>query len=237
MPRKAQNVQDDYTIDRATLYVIYISMASIGISVLVHLSDLPGFAIQYTWFLCFDLAIIPTTRLGFVKIKATQEIKWDKIGWWVLITIGLTLATQAIIGLISKTKFALLPWEIYLFYVNAAIAEETLFRITLIPFLDTLLSKMPFFNMQHVFRKITLIVSTAAVFSLSHYWVYGSEPLQMISAFVAGLIFALGFIQAKNPLPAISAHVFNNVIASFKIVQSMSIMVPRLLKILSVIIK
>jgi membrane protease YdiL (CAAX protease family) len=132
-------------------------------------------------------------------------------------------SVQIIIGYLARVKLALAPWEIYLFYVNAALAEECLYRATMITFLDKIFVKMPYFNEQPVVRKLVLVVASASVFGMSHYWVYGQQPALMLTAFIGGLVLALVYVIAKHPLPPVIAHVINNMAASYQTIQSMSV--------------
>lgn len=219
--RKAA-MQTEYKVDRATMFVFYISMASILVSVLLHLSDLPAFAMQYLIFLLFEASIIVVTRVKYLQIVDPKEVNWFTIAWTSAIGAILVFVIQIVVGLL-RVKLALAPWEIYLFYINAALAEECLYRATLITFLDKLLVKMPYLREQGTLRKLVLIIASASLFALSHYWVYGQDPSLMLVAFLGGITLAFVYVVARNPLPPVITHVINNLSASYQIVRGMSV--------------
>jgi len=220
--RKAKALAE-YKVDKATMFIFYISLASIVIEVVVHLGDLPTFAQQYMIFLAFEASIIVVTRTKMLNIVEPKEINWFTVGWTAAVGVIALFAVQIIIGYLARVKLALAPWEIYLFYVNAALAEECLYRATMITFLDKIFVKMPYFNEQPVVRKLVLVVASASVFGMSHYWVYGQQPALMLTAFIGGLVLALVYVIAKHPLPPVIAHVINNMAASYQTIQSMSV--------------
>lgn len=216
-------MQTEYKVDKATMFVFYISMASIAIEVLLHLGDLPTFAMQYVIFLGFEASILVVTRIRFLQIVEPKEIDWLTVGWTSAVGLILLFVVQLVVGLMLRVKLALAPWEIYLFYVNAALAEESLYRATMITFLDKLLVKMPYFREQGLLRKLVLVIASASLFGLSHYWVYGQDPTMMLVAFLGGIILSLVYVLSRNPLPSVVTHVVNNLNASYQVVQSMSV--------------
>lgn len=223
--RKA-TIQADYTVDKATMFVFYISIVSIIVEVLAHIGDLPQFSQQYAIFIGFEASIIVVTRTKMLRIVNPKEVPvnhWITIAWTSVVGVIGVFAIQVVVGLLTRVKLALAPWEIYLFYVNAALAEECLYRATLITFLDKLLVKMPFLVEQGLLRKLILIIASASLFGLSHYWVYGSQPALMLTAFLCGFVLALVYVIARNPIPNVAAHVINNLTAANMIVQSMSV--------------
>lgn len=220
-------VHDPRKLENGHVYMLFptlsLSLMAIGISAMeiaLHFDTV--FAWQNVLFL--SMASIPlfaafvTGRLHLVSEGAFH-------GWtWILFSIGLAtapiLVMQAIIGfLIDTSLYFITNVEIFLFYINAAISEELLYRVGIVALTYVIVNwvckqnrvkKQP----ANMIAMILSIMISGTAFSLSHLGVYADVPLMLLSTFIGGSILAAVLVYTKNPLACIVAHVLNNAIAA-----------------------
>jgi len=216
-------VAEPFIIDKQiTTFLLWISAITIAISSAVHYTDMPEFSMKYLIFLGFDVAGIIAARTPLVQTVDVSQI--NQVTWFKIILFGAgagvgVLLVNVLIG-VTLQKLSLAPFEIYLFYYNASVAEEAMFRHTLMPLIDKILVPM---NLSKGLTKGIEVVTSAGLFSLMHYWVYGNEPLLMLDMFLIGLIIAGVYVYCRHLLAAIIPHAMNNIAAAYKVVVNMSV--------------
>lgn len=221
-------------------YTIFFALFSPVLSIieyLIHVEDPdPTFANNNLIFLLFSSTFL--VLLLFMRIKLVKPGYYAQ-GIFRRFRGNEVVLIQSIIGFMSVLSVWFLTWfvelvaktleimpvEIFLFYVNAGIAEEILYRmfgITMVKIGLFLLFKVLGIlqgkknkKIKFTFINITAVGITSIIFMVSHLGVYGNQPIILLSTLFAGIVFGTLYVVFKNnPLPGMIGHVFNNMIAA-----------------------
>jgi membrane protease YdiL (CAAX protease family) len=125
------------------------------------------------------------------------------------------LFIQVVVKVISNIAFfqVISQFDVYIFYISAAIIEEWLYRSFIINFIMMISSLWrKGRKYQNVFEIISIIVS-AFVFMLVHTRYYGQIDLLIIT-FLGGCSQAFFYLKSQNLSVPIISHAFINILAS-----------------------
>jgi len=214
------------------LGLILFGFADAVFGFLLHVEDAPEFSNSNIFNIAFISVIFIILAFRMWRRLELKDVTFFSknvkgapafLFQWALIT-GMVFGVHAITSLILRPiTYAVQPWEIFLYYVTIAIAEETMYRI----FLFTIFYR--FFNF--MFRKMKnkkikewtvnaiVIIITSIIFASTHYAVYGQEPLLMLATFITGMIWGFAVAYFKNPAITLLSHMtINGVVAGFDII-------------------
>ncbi len=199
-----------------TFILLLLAPAISAITIALH-PDEPVFQVQNWIFVMFASAwLVFVPRVRFVTEAAFGG--WTMVAIHVLACTVAVLAVQTIIAYYLRPVYLVQPLFVYLFYINAAISEESLFRVFLCTFIIIAVTAIPVRKQYRMARRaiamMTAIAASGIVFSLSHLGVYAEVPLMLLSTLIGGTIMAAFLVITKNPLVPIVAHVANNAIAA-----------------------
>jgi len=180
------------------------------------------FATYNLYYFFFVISFFPywgisyTPLLAKVKLADPQEFGgWGPIAIQCFVCIIATALVQIIIGLlIEPVKYSVSDIELYLFYVNSAIAEEVLFRNTIQGVLENIFTNRSKTKYVIIGRLFAIAV-TATLFAWFHVGVYGQDIFLMISVLLGGVIFGLFYAMTGNLFIVIVGHIANNMVAVF----------------------
>lgn len=251
MTRQRSAVKQDVLIKMLAIsrYIIYFYMAVTLAEFALHVSDSTAngrqFALFNLIFFMFGVPYFILERAGkVVNVDEDEFGGWDKIIFaGVVPTAFVLFISQILIGFaIQFEKLAIEKLEIYVFYLSAAIAEETLMRVVLITLLKRVIpgpgkqqEMQALQQIQHLkpgiwneikdafitlWRMITIVTLNALLFMLAHLYVYGDQPLLLLSAFIAGVILGAAYYITENFLVNVVAHLMNNAAAASTVVQN-----------------
>lgn len=160
----------------------------------------------------------------FKKIRGVEVVLIQSI-------IGITsiLAVWFVTWLAEVFRLEVLPFEIVIFYVNAAIAEEIWFRmfgITIVKIMVFIVFKVTGLlggeknkRIRFSITNVVAVALTSIIFMVAHLDVYGDQTVVLLSTLFAGVAFGTLYVVFKNnPFPGLIGHVFNNMIAAFIII-------------------
>lgn len=225
-------------LHQTTWIIAIFSMLTTTIEFTLHVNDKNNkFAYQNLFFLAYASTFFIFIMFGKFRNVQIEQFKLVlgnfSVKGWLAIIIQFTIMTGVIGGLdaiISQfqppQKMTIAPWEVYLFYINAAITEEIFYRMFLMTVttkvIDTFWkTKKSTVGAKKVVGLIMAIVVSSFMFMISHYLVYGSSILLMLSALYAGVTWSVGFVIWKNALPGILSHITINAIVAGVAVQAL----------------
>ena len=123
------------------------------------------------------------------------------IGFYTLIALaGIALASFAAPALSRIPKMELTGVDAMLYAILIAVAEEQFFRGAILNFLLTLTNPT------------VAIFSSAAIFMVYHFAVYGTFTSNLVYVLVGGLALAWAAYRSGRLSPSILAHVTNNML-------------------------
>jgi membrane protease YdiL (CAAX protease family) len=129
------------------------------------------------------------------------------IGFYTLIALaGIAIASFTAPALAKLPKMELTGVDAMLYAVLIAVAEEQFFRGAILNFLLTLTNPT------------LAILSSAAIFMVYHFAVYGTILANLIYVLIGGLVLSWVAYRSGRLSPSILAHVLNNTL-SFLIVR------------------
>lgn len=180
---------------------------------IIHINDAPRFATQNLGFLIFNLLgyifILTLKRVRRLDVLERQD--WLRIGRNLALTFIAIFITQLIITyFLEAERYAVTNLDIYLFFISAAIAEETFFRAFLITSFDLVIGER---IKNRLGKFIVLSLASTVFFVVGHYVVYGDNNLLLLDIWIGGFILSSMFIWTKGDYFAVvMAHIFNNAI-------------------------
>jgi len=124
------------------------------------------------------------------------------IGFYTLVALaGIALASFMAPAVTRLPKMELTGVDAMLYGALIAISEEQFFRGAILNFLFTLVNPT------------VAIFSSAAIFMVYHFAVYGTIASSLVYVLVGGLSLAWADYRSGRISPSMLAHIFNNVIA------------------------
>ena len=176
--------------------IVGSSLIMFAVVILIYGSTFPS---------TMNLSVLSMTLL-LTGLVGSLFFKTVKVSWaFDMKTIFYGIVTGIVI-IISNITFAniklysqVAPFNLSLFMILIAVAEELVIRGMLMPFLEDLSGNMWFG-----------IFGSALTWALYHYYVSNQNMMFLTSIFIAGLI--LGYVDRKmgSLTPSILAHVLNN---------------------------
>jgi len=141
------------------------------------------------------------------RIEQDVDLTGDEardIAFWTLVCLfGIAIGSLVSTNLFTpRTRgMDLVGFDIVLFGILVAVAEETMFRGAVLSFLS---QQLP---------AVVAVVSSASIFMIYHFSVYRSDPAALMYVFTAGFVLSFVTLKTRRLSPAILAHVANNIIA------------------------
>jgi len=181
-------------------------------------SDATGRLFAQQNLLPLAFCLITLSLILFRKLKFTTN--YEKFGGRIrilaesiVVIITIFLIQFTIAYFVKLEKYAVSQIEIYFFFLNMAIAEEFFFRGFIITVLKNLIKASSIKTIALIaisIENVVAILISSTSFSLSHFGVYGSEPLLLLSTFVSGIVFSIAFIISNNLDSCLAGHLANN---------------------------
>jgi membrane protease YdiL (CAAX protease family) len=137
-----------------------------------------------------------------------DENKIKRDFYYSVIAIAAMLATSILVGYISYAGLGLSVTNAALFGVEAAIAEEMLFRGVIFSYLLYDLLKHPTIAM----------IGSAVIFMIYHQAVYGGNNSALLYVLAGGFILAWVTYRSGNLAASMVAHSVNNILAAVGLV-------------------
>jgi membrane protease YdiL (CAAX protease family) len=124
------------------------------------------------------------------------------IGFYTLIALaGITIASFVSPAISYLPKMELTGVDAMLYAVLIAVAEEQFFRGAILNFLLTLTDST------------VAIFSSAVIFMVYHFAVYGTSTLNLVYVLIGGLALSWVAYRSGRLSPSILAHVLNNILS------------------------
>lgn len=208
-----------------TLLFFLLGPAIGAVTIALHQDD-PLFQVQNVIFLAFASAWLPFLLAGRVHLVSERDFGgWGRVALHVMVCTSAVLGVQIVVAWLSgPVTYVAQPVFIWLFYINAGISEEILFRAFTCTFIIIVIMGLPVPKKWRASMRVVAVVVAVAVsgiaFSLAHLGVYGQAPLMLLSTWIGGTIMAAFFVITRNPLVPVVAHVVNNAIAAGVIITS-----------------
>lgn len=180
---------------------------------IIHINDAPDFSTQNVGFLVFNVTgyvfIILLNRVRRKDVLTNQD--WIRIGSNAALTFISIFVAQIIVAFfLEAERYTVTNLDIFLFYISAAIAEETLFRALIITSTDLAISRL---IKNKISRFFVLALTSTVIFVIGHYAVAGDNNLRLLDIWIGGFILSSAFILTKGDYFAVViAHIANNLI-------------------------
>jgi len=136
---------------------------------------------------------------GFRRDKEIDRVEQGQIISYTALGLGVIFAANMMVSMVPKVGSISVVDE-KLFLILIAIMEEQFFR----GFLAT------FFYQRG--GMLVGVLGSAAIFTVYHFAVYGSNPAALAVVFVAGCVLAWIDLRAQRVTPSMIAHILNNML-------------------------
>jgi membrane protease YdiL (CAAX protease family) len=153
------------------------------------------------------LLLITGIVLQFYLVRKVEVVdslaeNAGNIGFYTLIALaGIALASFVAPAVSRLPRMELTGVDAMLYAILIAVAEEQFFRGAILNFLLTLTNST------------VAIFSSAAIFMVYHFAVYGTSTSNLVYVLVGGLALAWAAYRSRRLSPSILAHVTNNILA------------------------
>ena len=176
--------------------------------------NLPSYSFAAQFYVGLTIAVLAYSAFAFaggVALKIYDKSKMlDEVIWGLVLTVALGVFSiiSAVLGVViipyAVITYPYALWALFflLWAVLAAIAEELAFRYFLAP----AVASGTGIALSSVIVSIT--------FAVYHWFAYGADPLSIAYLFTMSFILTVVALYRRSLMPALVAHVLNNVLAS-----------------------
>ena len=226
--------RDEYIISYITVILFLISLG-FDVYLLIKYSnqfDASLFPfISSVWTTISFLLIGFVLHWGFVNRNLSiEEPKLEQL-FTIGVAIGIGFAVTSLNALLGSLRYAVLPYEYFLFFLTVAIAEEILWRAGFQPALKVLFNFVVIkkttkesYSIEEENRIVSRLLSsgmailvTAGMFTLMHIFVY-TDPTQLWIVFIMGVIFGTSLELTRRVDFPIIIHLVVNFVGGLPII-------------------
>jgi len=188
---RADGLSYTYTI-MATLVAVYLATFELGIAILFPVILLTtGVALQ----MYFNR-----------KVEADDDLDMHDAGqilFYTIVCLAAISITSFFVSIVPEiTSMQLTGFDTLLYGVLMAVAEEQFFRGAVLSFFLS------------VTAPVMAIMGSAAIFTVYHLAVYGTDLATLTYVFVGGAVLSWAVYRSRRLSPSMTAHIANNILAS-----------------------